>query len=332
MAHVQHRPPWTLGKVCRAWRSSALSLPHLWTNFDLDLDSNLSFEHPIYRGDMQMLVVQLERCDGQPIHARLGDPPDEFDTSVAYQILSTVLSTSTRVASLSLRIDSCMFDCLEKHFMARPFPDLQEINLNNEAERSLADRLGPVAFQIAPRLRSLNIWGHNNLKRLEVSWAQITRYISRDSEEFYAETACITRFSPIRESADVLVGLCAAPVEDDRHATPGFMQLFDSITLPALRILKFSNSTRESSQSLDRFVRRSGCSLRVLTIYEISFHDERDVFSLLTSGSLKALEFLSLGMGSDRDYERKALILNGLTRDPAQEDHFPQLRVSETNC
>ncbi|KAL0574894.1 hypothetical protein V5O48_007066 [Marasmius crinis-equi] len=352
MAHARHRPPWNLGKVCRTWRTSVLSLPHLWTNFDFK--TCMPYDYLVYTGDTEMLSAQLERCNGQPIHLRLGALPEDADSSISYNILSAVLTTSTRVASLSLIPESSMFDCLESYFMARPFPDLQEINLD------VNDRLKPfVASRLAPNLRTLNVWGADP-ELLEAPWGHITRYTSRDSKTYYVENHfhyyilprlenlqtcwldCVVLNNNQRTGAlsppiilpylHTLILSSAAPIGSDRYAAPGITQLFDSITLPALDTLKFWNSTRQSSQSLIQFICRSGCSLRELTIYRILLEDEDDVFNLVTSGLLKYLKSLSLGLGLDLS-PRGVSVLDALARDPTgPKDYLPQLRCFETDC
>ncbi|KAL0576621.1 hypothetical protein V5O48_005351 [Marasmius crinis-equi] len=366
MAHIHHRPPWTLGKVCRAWRSVALSLPKFWTNFDLK--TSCPGGHQVYLGVTEMLVVQLERCKGQPIYLRFQDLQYELDYSIGQKIVRSILTPRTRVASLSLSSNSDSHAiCHLNDLPARTFPDIEEINLDIGDERVLqiGYSLKPLdASLIFPKLRSLNIWGRNDtpVQGLQIPWSQIIRFTSRDSKGSYAsnyshylnlprlenlqmcwlDCVIIDSEYSVKHTLDqplvlpclhTLILSSRAPIVYDGNATPGIAQMLESLSLPALRSLKFWDSFRTTSQSLIRFIHRSGCSLRELTIYDILSHDYEEVLHMLRSGSLETLEFLSVGWRSNPPGIDPTEIFKVLTRNPnSAGDHFPQLRSFETTC
>ncbi|KAJ8089086.1 hypothetical protein PM082_014334 [Marasmius tenuissimus] len=357
------RPPWLLGLVCRSWRCSALSLPLLWTNFNLKCFSSSA---TAYEFDIEKLTVQLKRCQGHPVRVDLEglDDSDPHEVTVS-KFLSVLLSPSNRISSCFLSLGAETFYSLHHGFNPLGFPDLEEIIIKNNDDLPLEYILRKTerfsVFQNCPKLRSFSILGHNDLKQLDIPWSQITTYISRNSDDFFAENhlhyevlsrlenleTCWLDCVIIDGNAEsdyiqpprvlrhlhTLILSSAANLVYNGYDKSGISHLLDSVTLPSLHTLKFRNSLRESSSSLVKFIDRSRCTLRKLTLFDVIEQDLSDVESLLRSGSLESLETLSIGFRIHPPPFDVTPIFSVLGRSPETRGHrFPHLRCFETSC
>ncbi|KAL0574895.1 hypothetical protein V5O48_007067 [Marasmius crinis-equi] len=351
-------PPWVLGQVCRAWRLSALSLPRLWTTFDL---SRLLTCKAALRGETYGISIQLERCRGQPINVALGSLVTERD--LAEKVLSALCPKPNHCLSspwsqVSLNIEPNTIQLFRPYTGC--FQGLQELHLVGvDPEDHFAASENFDVFQDAPDLRTLSIWGENDhVGSLKLPWHQITRYMARDSDDFYIANTFHFTMLPRLENLQVcwldcvillddlspppsspillpllhtLILSSASPVWGSQFETVGLTQLLECITLPALRTLKYRNGLRESADSLLRLIGRSGCSLQDLTLFDLMEDDGQEVVKLIQSGSLHAVENLFI---ASRDYmviPEGLKVPRSLIRTPEGKDNLPNLCCLRVN-
>ncbi|KAK1225827.1 hypothetical protein PQX77_011238 [Marasmius sp. AFHP31] len=347
------RPPWVLGWVCRQWRLSVLSLPRLWTTFDLDLILEID-------SSAHSIPTQLERCRDQSIQVTIGDLSAEVSDNALSMLCSNNRASSWSHASMPM--DAHIFKSLRPYaglFTGLRCLHLDGIDVDHDAN---ADGVSLDVFQNAPALDTVSIWGENDcVDDLKLPWNQITHYTARDSEWFYATNSfhftmlprlenlqicwldCIVldEGTPLPSSPILLPFLhtltlsCAEPDLEGNHEGPP--QLLDHLTLPALRTLRLRNGFFNTLRPLLRLVERSKCRLRDLALCALHTSHEEDVLSLIKSGALKDLRMLWIGWGTAYNSETGWMevfnlrVFRPLVRTSCEEDHLPSLRCLQTN-
>ncbi|KAL0058700.1 hypothetical protein AAF712_014611 [Marasmius tenuissimus] len=347
------RPPWVLGWVCRQWRSSVLSLPRLWTTFDLDLILEID-------SSAHSIPTQLERCRDQSIQITIGDLSAEVSNKVLSMLCSDNRASSWSHASMPM--DAHIFEFLRPYtglFTGLRCLHLDGIDVDHDAN---ADGVSLDVFQNAPALNTVSIWGENDcVDDLKLPWNQITHYTARDSEWFYATNSFHFTILPRLENLQIcwldcivldegtpapnspillpflhtLILSCAEPDFEGNHKGPP--QVLDHLTLPALHTLRLRNGFFNTLHPLLRLVERSKCCLRDLALCALHTSHEEDVLSLIKSGALKDLQVFWIGWGSAYNSETEWVevfnlrVFRPLVRTSEQEDYLPSLRCFQTN-
>ncbi|KAF8898088.1 hypothetical protein CPB85DRAFT_191693 [Mucidula mucida] len=135
--------PWTLSHVCRQWRFTALSIPHIWTTLDISLSQAPSQ----YR-----LELCLERSKERPLDVCLTFHRSHLETQG--NILDVLYPSSPRWASLRLEVPN---DCLRDMESRVYLPELRKatvVQRRNAVSASTA-RCSSL-FSASTQLKSLN--------------------------------------------------------------------------------------------------------------------------------------------------------------------------------
>ncbi|KAK1225820.1 hypothetical protein PQX77_011231 [Marasmius sp. AFHP31] len=313
-------PPWALGLVCRQWRSSALSLPHLWTTFDLD---HLALRLDSYDDESEIcasISTQLERCQDQPIKVNMGYISK---MGVAEKLLSVLGSKASSWSHVVLSLTEDILDLLEPY--TNMFTGLQNIHFIVDDHFPYD---GLYIFRHAPALKSLSIVGRvDDCDCVTLSWKQLTRYTARDSKWSHLTNSFHFEMLPRLENLQICCLECVALDEDESAPTSpillpalhtltlvcavpdreyhreGPTQLLSHVTLPGLRTLRFQNGLYNIVSPLLRLVERSGCSLRDLGLCNLdsSGSDDDDALLLMKSEAMKTVESLWIGWGNEDD-------------------------------
>ncbi|KAF9258764.1 hypothetical protein L218DRAFT_964243 [Marasmius fiardii PR-910] len=316
------RPPWVLGKICRNWRSSALTLPRLWTTFKFDVSV-----FRIYREQVpELCSLQLTRCQDQLIKVVFGKFPQE-EPALTEQVLS-ILCGDDRVTlwgSLTIIGDRETLRLLKPY--SGSFRGLKELHLYALWQSGIHPDLIIDIFQNAPCLRTVSIWGrHEVTENLVVPWTQITHYTARATSARYMPIVFHYKILPKLENLQVcwldsvvipgslpqtdlhlVIPLLHTLIlntddEPDTYISSGVKAVLDYLSFPALRILKLRNGLHQSSHSLVQCISRSSCSLRELTLFDLDDTDRDDISHLLLEGSLSELQVLTIGDRRDWPY------------------------------
>ncbi|KAF8186902.1 hypothetical protein K438DRAFT_1835241 [Mycena galopus ATCC 62051] len=257
--------PLLFGRICRDWRTIALNSPELWTSLKID------------RGiPVALSETWLARAQGMPLSLELEASSfndEEWDYS---EVLVVFKQHSRTWRDVTLDIPAEQMHLLGTDL---PLPLLERLDI-----WSLSDTEPTYsAFRNAPALRWLTLGLYAHPTVLQLPWTQITTLQCRSGALTPTELLIILSYMPnitncafttYNESEsdplpDVtrLGSLTSLSLETD--LSEGMSQIFDHISVPALRILDLSSilfSGRVLVSRLRSFLSRSDCRLRELFI------------------------------------------------------------------
>ncbi|KAJ7741188.1 hypothetical protein DFH07DRAFT_943597 [Mycena maculata] len=227
-------------RICRAWRTVALSTPTLWSAIELMLDNADSFEHLV-----QLLETWLTRSGGCPLSiALLCDYDVEISTTA---LVEAIVRHASRWQEIELLLP---YDDLPQ--LTGVMPLLRTLTLGAETLRTASAPVADpvVIFTEAPNLKEVVLSEYFNPFCITLPWSQITKLtatlydreaaaILRDAAAL--EECCLTLFykltSPIPPIPPLprLRSLVLSALDTWRVA--GTI-LLPALTLPALEAIK----------------------------------------------------------------------------------------------
>ncbi|KAJ6520523.1 hypothetical protein C8R45DRAFT_1121060 [Mycena sanguinolenta] len=164
--------PWTLGRVCRRWRSVALASPALWSSIIMRNPNDEESE--FY--SLPMLEEQLTRSGMSPLHVVFDY--ESFNDKTGGHVAEDVLKTLARHSSRwkSLYITATQFTRLTS--VRGRLPLLEKLAVWGRDEEAICSGDSPAPeinhFLIAPRLQSVEV--DDGFPWFDFPWAQLTRY------------------------------------------------------------------------------------------------------------------------------------------------------------
>ncbi|KAK0491780.1 hypothetical protein EDD18DRAFT_1109526 [Armillaria luteobubalina] len=196
--------PFVLSKVCREWRSIALSTSRLWSTISLDFD--------LYRNDSMecqyLLQMLLSRSTTRDIILSINSNRDIAKNHLMPVLLMSAprwTYVSISIPYLSLHAFSAARGYL--HRLKHLHVDFIHGNIRMRTPLSK-----PVfdAFEYAPLLRSFSFTGtYNIVQQVNLSWPQLTEYTGCDWTSSYLE---LFKLAPDLEAATLQ---CADDSEED---------------------------------------------------------------------------------------------------------------------
>ncbi|KAG7090473.1 hypothetical protein E1B28_009587 [Marasmius oreades] len=318
------KAPWVLGQICRKWRLLALSLPQLWTVFDLDWRyDDLLWE---YHQSLDVLLsIQLQRSRDQPLTVTYcGLRPSSSNTprSSNGRLLLTLCSRSFQWSKATIRADAESLQELS-HYKGM-FPYLTDLHVHflypgrigwarARVNKSVFD-----TFFDTPKLRRLTITGYiEGLSDLSVRfpWAQITHYAVHNDTQWFADLE--DHFSALSQMKNLEYCSLETSIPSDGILIPSkspalshlhtlvlshrhieieesaIDPLLDWLTLPSLRTLRLTCGL-DSPSSLLSFIQRSQCTIEQLAILR-SVMDDGALVRLLSADCFNHVHTLELG-------------------------------------
>ncbi|KAK0479517.1 hypothetical protein IW261DRAFT_1365103 [Armillaria novae-zelandiae] len=196
--------PFVLSKVCREWRSIALSTSRLWSTISLDFD--------LYRNDSMecqyLLQMLLSRSTTRDIILSVHSNKEITKN----HLMPILLMSAPRWTDVSISIPY-----LSLHAFSAARGYLHRLkHLHVDFIRGIARMRIPLskpvfdAFEYAPLLRSLSFPGvFNVVQQTNLPWSQLTKYTGHDWTSTYLE---IFKLAPDMEAATLQ---CADDSEED---------------------------------------------------------------------------------------------------------------------
>ncbi|KAK7047145.1 hypothetical protein VNI00_006810 [Paramarasmius palmivorus] len=317
------RAPWCLGQVCKRWRSLTLSLPKLWTNFDIGWKYTDVYE---YQPQLEpLLALQLQRCRDLPLTVSYCG--EEVDDSEPYRsnqrFLMVLCSRSFQWEDVTVRGDSLGLNHLLPY--KGLFPSLRQLHLYLEEDDWDDSVKEAFIFEDSPNLTRLTITGAHGAftsSSTQLPWTQITHYTSKEFDDPQYELkndvhfrllpnmpnleVCVLDCVDVDDQIDELVEAPWAPLKlsllrtlvltcgeptDSEPSSIG--QLLDWLVLPNLRCLRLLGGFRAPT-SLIGLLERSSCTLRELEIIDTRL-DRSELLQLVGSNLLREISTFTIG-------------------------------------
>ncbi|KAJ7726821.1 hypothetical protein DFH07DRAFT_852364 [Mycena maculata] len=285
----QDDAPLVFTRVCRDWRTIAISTSTLWNHVRIELDSD---DGPGYIDSkwVSLLDTWLYRSEPQPLYLTISNrsytEPD--------QALVDVLDRhSRRWREVTLKLPFSHFSRLG----ATTSPMLERLTLSAHGS---PDIINPIsAFRYSPMLRHVCLEGGMHSSDVILPWAQLTSLelygaSADDCLELLRSTASIVNcILDVQYASHALV--LGAPLLSLRSfvfsGQAGWSTL-RYMAMPALQKLDLTRcppGPRNVAQLL-QFVTRSGCQLRDLKLYVRSGVTVQTVYLLRSLPSLETID------------------------------------------
>ncbi|KAK0436215.1 hypothetical protein EV421DRAFT_2061245, partial [Armillaria borealis] len=197
--------PLVLSKVCREWRSIALSTSRLWSTISLDFD--------LYRNDSMecqyLLQMFLLRSATQDITLSIYSNREISKN----HLMPILLMNAPRWTDVSISIPYLSlhaFSAARGYFHRLKHLHVDFIHGNSIRMRTPLSKPVFDAFEYAPLLRSFSLNGaYNVVQQMNLPWSQLTAYTGHDWTSTYLE---IFKLAPDMEAATLQ---CADDSEED---------------------------------------------------------------------------------------------------------------------
>ncbi|KAJ7493578.1 hypothetical protein FB451DRAFT_1077336 [Mycena latifolia] len=293
-----NEPPILLTRICRDWRTIALSTPQLWSHVRLDFGGKHGRSGYIDSWWVSFLGRWLSHAQMQPLSMSISNlthmDPDEA-------LIGLLDSYRTQWEDVSLRLP---FSRFYQFSTTELLPILQRLELDAcNIPRDVID-IPIAAFQHAPVLTHVRLDGWLRPSHFILPWVQLTSFELASASPSDC-TDCLRRtprlikcaFDILEASGTAALALSVPTLHTLRSLTlsgPAPTSIFPYVVMPALEELDLAGRSLNASDLLgvQFFVLKSGCQLRRLHLYYISEALTKPAIDLLDA--LRALETLEL--------------------------------------
>ncbi|KAF7355642.1 F-box domain-containing protein [Mycena sanguinolenta] len=273
---LELQPPATLIRVCRVWRTIALSTPELWCTFNLMLDT---IAPGVIVPDPNALEAYIHRWLGRaalrPLHLSFhredADDPHAECIFPIPRLRDLIARCSSRLEYLELGLSQDELGELGLDMME--FPILQSATFEHVYGPD-PDPDHPVnTFDNAPQLSSICLVGHAESSYYSLPWLQLTTFegpisglelfqVALNLTDATCAVDCLrhgpTARSPIQHNRLQSLALVC------NHENPE--DILEYLILPALRCLRISEAQDTTYPTLHSFLLRSSSPLITLSI------------------------------------------------------------------
>ncbi|KAJ7645814.1 hypothetical protein B0H17DRAFT_1103695 [Mycena rosella] len=267
--------PLVLLKVCKQWRSIALSTPRLWCSIRVNLRSQQ------FKRSLPLLECWLARARSRPLSVAVVYATFKESPSPDFLIQSLTRSSEQWQ---DIRLELPFKDLQRLHGIEGHIPLLRKLLIGPTDAYSAGMqgmRVAPItAFSDAPSLREVHLVTGYPFT-IELPWAQLTKLqatslsVCECLEILEASPALVHCFLSLRQSFDTAHAIRIPPLEHLEVLTlrpSGFHpDLLHCLTLPVLRELQFhvtsSASSADSLVKITSFLDRSAVTSCLKQIY-----------------------------------------------------------------
>ncbi|KAJ6554357.1 hypothetical protein B0H19DRAFT_145392 [Mycena capillaripes] len=288
----QNEAPLVFTRVCRDWRTIAISTSMLWNHVRIELDSDDIRGH-IDSKWVALLDLWLQRSQTQPLSLTVSN---RSYTDPDSSLLGVLDRHSWRWRDVTLKLPFTFFSRLEEH---PSLPLLERLTLSAHGS---PDIINPIsAFRYAPLLHHACLEAGIHPSDVILPWEQLS------SVESYGSSAddCLEL---LRLAPNIVT--CILDVQYDSHALalgspllslrsftfsgPAGWGILRYVTMPALRRLDLSRCPPgpRNFPQLVQFVKRSKCRLLYLKIYVRSTVAGQTTLLLHLLPSLRTLDLI----------------------------------------
>ncbi|PBK95141.1 hypothetical protein ARMGADRAFT_1163791 [Armillaria gallica] len=251
---------WSIERVCKLWRTVALPFPELWSSINIIINDD-SFGDDSYGNTyIPRLVIQLHRSKNYPLELSVwNDDENSHFTKFPPALTAFLYSFCTRVECLHLYLTSEMFCALPSLHLS--FPSLKGLCIF-PTDAEAIDGYENLDLFPCPLLRRLHVVEVSHVSHsLRLPWTQITHF---SSEYGLYGSEAPPRPKPVLDLMRKFTRLeeCHLRIEPShidhlKMELPKYIplvQLFDRLTLPALKELQVSCGREDLLDSDDTFI------------------------------------------------------------------------------
>ncbi|KAJ7865534.1 hypothetical protein B0H13DRAFT_2670878 [Mycena leptocephala] len=288
----QDEAPLVFTRVCRDWRTIAISTPTLWNHVRIELDSDDGRGY-IDSKWVALLDLWLQRSEPQPLSLtvcnRSYTEPDKT-------LLGVLDRHSRRWHDVTLKLPFHYFSRLEEN---ASLPFLERLTLSAHGSPNIINAIS--AFRHTPMLHHVCLEAGMRPSDVLLPWEQLA------SVEFYGASAddCLEL---LRMAPNIVS--CVLDVQYDSHGLapgspllslrsftfsgPAGWEILRYVAMPSLQTLDLSRcpSVPRNFTQVVQFVKRSQCQLRVLKIYVRSNVAVQTIYLLHLLPSLTTVDLI----------------------------------------
>ncbi|KAF8337191.1 hypothetical protein F5887DRAFT_1244740 [Amanita rubescens] len=284
--------PWVVGKICRRWRETFISHPHLWTSLSMGAGY---YSASLLVRMKRRTAMCLERSRQLPLTIHVSEShsaSEDFHMGIWEMLLSC--SNRWKKADLVLGTGSAL-NALNKRRNKMPILESLKISIC-EMRKDYG------VFQVAPRLTELDLeLTYQAIQQWQFPWAQLTK--------LRIEMTCLALTDGLRQVLFLLQS-----VEELRFSTTDYFSAFQTqwpaVRLARLRLLEVTpfipgllswfitpcleniqvgcigNHVDEEetyTRPISSLICRSSCQIRRLAIFYCGITESRMIMKALTS-------------------------------------------------
>jgi hypothetical protein len=303
-------PPWVFGKVCRRWRSVALSAPQLWSLIPPLSDSTGTGIGMSNNNDyLKLLSTSLRLSRTFPLHFELSLGSNSESVCPVLNVISPHIN---HCQSLKISTAAAYLPLLDQAFRSTSC-GMRSLTIRLEGTSdAFADYQSLSTFQLSPNIRDLRFTGpalgRSHLTGsplmhswLRIPWSNLTSFVGDHLQVQYVTDLLHHAPSLVECSFTGLIAfgtshfttvdhgnLCSLHLNEASALSSG---LLDHLTLPSLATLSIPLASGVTVGSITSFFARSSCSLSTLKFTGVSPNDMILLLVSLTKAPLTNLIF-----------------------------------------
>ncbi|KAJ6562556.1 hypothetical protein B0H19DRAFT_1375604 [Mycena capillaripes] len=296
---ISDEGPLLLCRICKSWRTVALTTPRLWASLHIVVPTSSKLKHLV-----DLVINWLKRSGTVPleismVYSKICHPDDslgEPDWSNPYDIsplLSALAAASHRWKNMQLILPNLGFASPLARLSSGDVPLLETIGLCTPDGSAKSDSFGPLAFLTAESLRSITFTGTHSFANSPVSWTTLTHLSITHVWPVRVTLPCALALAILPQCT--MLRVCELVLSNDPDKEEASIQHF---SLPQLSRLSVTNFTMASIANIgDRFFQYM--TLPDLRSFRLDNPYNLDLTRLVSFSSIDCLRLDIEGLGTD---------------------------------